>query len=63
MEAKKLSFTISWIQEEEVFLVQTLNGNEIESEDKFISHNEAMEYISDTMSDCLTCQETWHLTY
>lgn len=59
----KLSFKISWLQDEEKFLVKQMNGKEVEEEQKFDSHLDAMEYISDTMAMCQTCQEEWLLTY
>ena len=59
----KLSFKISWIDEEEKFLVKQMSDNAVEKECKFDSHLAAMEYISDTMGMCQTCQEDWLLTY
>lgn len=59
----KLSFKIYWIDEEEKFLVKQMSDNVIEKECKFDSHIAAMEYISDTMGMCQTCQEDWSLTY
>lgn len=59
----KLSFKISWLQDEEKFLVKQMNGKEVEEEQKFDSHLAAMEYISDTMAMCQTCQEEWSLIY
>lgn len=59
----KLSFKISWIDEEEKFLVKQMSDNVVEEECKFDSHLAAMEYISDTMGMCQTCQEDWSLTY
>lgn len=59
----KLSFKVSWLQDEEKFLVKQMNGSEVEEECKFSSHGEAMDYISDTMAMCLTCQEEWTFTY
>ena len=59
----KLSFKVSWLEDEEKFLVQQLSDNVVEEERKFGSHLHAMEYISDTMGMCLTCQETWVFNY
>lgn len=59
----KLSFKISWLQSEEKFLVKQMNGNVVEEECKFASHIDALEYVSDTMAMCQTCQEEWSLTY
>lgn len=60
---KKLSFKISWIDKESKFLVQTFYGGEIEAENKFDGHQEAMLFISENMSMCLTCQEEWTFSY
>lgn len=59
----KLSFKVSWLEEEEKFLVQQLSDNVVEEEHKFAFHSEAMEHISNIMSMCLTCQETWVFNY
>lgn len=59
----KLSFKISWIDEEEKFLVKQMSDNAVEEEHRFASHMDAMEYISETMAMCQTCQEDWSLTY
>ena len=59
----KLSFKVFWLQDEEKFLVKQMNGKEVEEEQKFDSHLDAMKYISDTMAMCQTCQEEWSLTY
>lgn len=60
---KNLSFKISWLDKEEKFLVKTLWKGEVTEENKFEGHHEAMLFISDEMSMCLTCQEEWTLTY
>ena len=60
---RKLSFKISWIDEEEKFLVKTIWNREVTEEHKFDGHHEAMLFISDKMAMCLTCQEEWTLTY
>ena len=59
----KLSFKISWLEDEEKFLVKQMHGNVVEEEHKFDYHLDAMAYISETMAMCLTCQEDWLLTY
>lgn len=59
----KLSFKISWLGEEEKFLVKMLSDGVVEEEHKFEFHPDAMEYISDTMAMCQTCQEEWTFTY
>ena len=59
----KLSFKISWLQDEEQFLVKQMSGNAVEKERRFASHMDAMGYISDTMAMCQTCQEEWTFTY
>lgn len=59
----KLSFKVSWLEDEEKFLVQQLSDNVVEEECKFASHSDAMGHISDIMSMCLTCQETWVFNY
>ena len=59
----KLSFKISWLQDEEQFLVKQMSDNAVEEEHRFASHMDAMEYISGTMAMCQTCQEEWTFTY
>lgn len=59
----KLSFKVSWLENEEMFLVQRLCDNVVKEEYKFVSHSEAMVHISNIMSMCLTCQETWVFNY
>ena len=59
----KLSFKVSWMQNEEVFLVKQLNDNVVEEELKFKFHHDVMEYISETMGMCQTCQEDWTFSY
>ena len=59
----KLSFKVSWLQDEEKFLVKQMSDGVVEEEQKFDSHLNAMEYISDTMAMCQTCQEDWTFSY
>ena len=59
----KLSFKISWINEEEKFLVKTFWNGEVTDENKFDGHQDALLFISDEMSMCLTCGEEWTFTY
>lgn len=59
----KLSFKVSWLQDEEMFLVKQMSDGVVEEENKFASHPDAMEYISETMAMCQTCQEDWTLSY
>lgn len=60
---EKLSFKVSWLQDEEKFLVRQMSNGVVEEEHKFDSHPDAMGYISDTMAMCQTCQEEWSFTY
>ena len=59
----KLSFKISWIDEEEKFLVKTLFNGKVTEENKFEFHGDAMDFISNEMAICLTCQEDWTVSY
>lgn len=59
----KLSFKVSWLQDEEKFMVKQMSDGVVEEEHKFKFHGDAMEYISDTMSMCQTCQEDWTFIY
>jgi len=59
----KLSFKVSWLQDEEKFLVKQMSDGVVEEEHKFAFHGDAMEYISDTMAMYQTCQEDWTLSY
>lgn len=59
----KLSFKVSWLQDEEKFLVKQMSDGVVEEEHKFKFHGDAMEYISDTMAMCQTCQEDWTFAY
>jgi hypothetical protein len=59
----KLSFKVSWLQDEEMFLVKQMSDGVVEEEHKFEFHGDAMEYISNTMGMCQTCQEDWTFTY
>ena len=51
------------MQDEEMFLVKQMSDGVVEEENKFASHPAAMEYISETMAMCQTCQEDWTLSY
>lgn len=59
----KLQFKVSWLQDEEMFLVKQMSGGVVEEENKFDTHTAVMEYISETMAICQTCQEDWTFTY
>lgn len=59
----KISFKVSWLQDEEKFLVKQMSDGVVVEEQKFYSHLDAMEYVSDTMIMCQTCQEDWTFTY
>lgn len=59
----KLSFKVSWLEDEEMFLVKQMSDGVVEEEHKFEFHGDAMEYISETMAMCQTCQEDWTFTY
>lgn len=60
---KKTSFKISWLDDEEVFLVKQLYGNEVVEERRFEWHCEVYEYIANEQEMLQIAGETWTLTY
>lgn len=59
----KYSFKISWLDQEEQFLVKLLCNGEVVEENKFPFHHYAFEYISETMAGLMLAGEEWTLTY
>ena len=63
MEERKLSFKISWIDEEEVFLVKELFDGVVTEEKKLHWQSDVMDYIAEEMAMCQTWQEEWTFSY
>ena len=59
----KYSFKISWIDQEQKFIVKLLGDGEVLEEHKFDGSHDVFDYIEDTASGLMIMGEDWTMSY